>query len=115
MSRSRGSPVWSAQSSVLRITSIGAGRASRVAHLPCRGGKAPTFRALRGGKKAAIRRRIKEIEDRLTIRLPVYAVFTKADLLAGFSEFFDDLDRDLGRHPIDVRRNRLDEIGRAHV
>ena len=26
--------------------------------------------------------------------LPVYAVFTKADLVAGFTEFFDDLDRE---------------------
>src|SRR5260221_332041 len=26
--------------------------------------------------------------------MPVYAIFTKADLLAGFSEFFDDLDRE---------------------
>jgi type VI secretion system protein ImpL len=42
----------------------------------------------------AIRRRIKEIGDRLAIRLPIYAAFTKADLLAGFSEFFDDLDRE---------------------
>jgi type VI secretion system protein ImpL len=42
----------------------------------------------------AIRRRVKEIQDRLTIRLPIYAVFTKADLLAGFTEFFDDLDRE---------------------
>ncbi|MBV9584675.1 MAG: type VI secretion system membrane subunit TssM, partial [Alphaproteobacteria bacterium] len=42
----------------------------------------------------AIRRRIKEIENRLTIRLPIYAVFTKADLLVGFTEFFDDLDRE---------------------
>ena len=42
----------------------------------------------------AIRRRIKELEDRLSIRLPVYAVFTKADLLVGFTEFFDDLDRE---------------------
>jgi type VI secretion system protein ImpL len=42
----------------------------------------------------AIRRRIKEIQDRLTIRLPIYAIFTKADLLAGFTEFFDDLDRE---------------------
>lgn len=32
------------------------GRASRVGHLPCHGGKAPTFRALREGKKAAARR-----------------------------------------------------------
>src|SRR5579863_8105819 len=42
----------------------------------------------------AIRRRVKEIGDRLAVRLPVYAVFTKADLLVGFSEFFDDLDRE---------------------
>jgi type VI secretion system protein ImpL len=42
----------------------------------------------------AIRRRIKELQDRLGIRLPVYALLTKADLVAGFSEFFDDLGRD---------------------
>jgi type VI secretion system protein ImpL len=42
----------------------------------------------------AIRRRIKELEEHLAIRIPVYAVFTKADLLAGFTEFFDDLDRE---------------------
>jgi type VI secretion system protein ImpL len=42
----------------------------------------------------AIRRRIKELEDRLGIRLPVYALFTKADLIAGFTEFFDDLGRE---------------------
>ena len=29
---------------------------------------------------------------RLGLRLPVYALLTKADLLAGFTEFFDDLD-----------------------
>ncbi|MFO1159166.1 MAG: type VI secretion system membrane subunit TssM [Reyranellaceae bacterium] len=42
----------------------------------------------------AIRRRIKELEERLAIRIPVYALFTKADLIAGFTEYFDDLDRD---------------------
>ncbi len=42
----------------------------------------------------AIRRRIKEVENHLSIRLPVYALFTKADLIAGFTEFFDDLDRE---------------------
>jgi type VI secretion system protein ImpL len=42
----------------------------------------------------AVRRRIKEIEARLAARLPVYAIFTKADLVAGFTEFFDDLDRE---------------------
>jgi type VI secretion system protein ImpL len=43
---------------------------------------------------AAIRGRIKELQTRLGARIPVYAVFTKADLLAGFTEFFDDLDRE---------------------
>ncbi|MBP0491779.1 type VI secretion system membrane subunit TssM [Pararoseomonas indoligenes] len=42
----------------------------------------------------AIRRRIKELEEKLAVRLPVYALLTKADLLAGFTEFFDDLDRE---------------------
>jgi type VI secretion system protein ImpL len=41
-----------------------------------------------------VRRRLKELEERLAVRLPVYAVFTKADLVAGFTEFFDDLDRE---------------------
>jgi type VI secretion system protein ImpL len=41
----------------------------------------------------AIRSRIKEVSDRLKIRLPIYAVFSKADRIAGFTEFFDDLDQ----------------------
>ncbi len=40
----------------------------------------------------SIRKRVKEITERLGLRLPVYALLTKADLLAGFTEFFDDLD-----------------------
>src|ERR1700676_3074143 len=46
--------------------------------------------AERAAHAAAIRRRIKELEGRLGIRIPVYALFTKADLIAGFTEFFDD-------------------------
>jgi type VI secretion system protein ImpL len=42
----------------------------------------------------AIRRRVRELYDQLGVRLPVYALFTKADLIAGFTEFFDDLDRE---------------------
>ena len=42
----------------------------------------------------AIRRRVHEIYDQLGLRVPVYALFTKADLIAGFTEFFDDLDRE---------------------
>ncbi|GAB0115777.1 type VI secretion system membrane subunit TssM [Acidisoma sp. C75] len=41
----------------------------------------------------AIRSRIKEVSDRLRMRLPVYAIFSKADRIAGFTEFFDDLDQ----------------------
>lgn len=41
-----------------------------------------------------IRRRLKELNDRLGVRLPVYVMFTKSDLLAGFMEYFDDLDRE---------------------
>lgn len=42
----------------------------------------------------AVRRRVKELEGRLKIHLPVYLLLTKSDLIAGFTEFFDDLDRE---------------------
>ena len=42
----------------------------------------------------AVRRRVKEVYDQLGVRVPVYALFTKSDLIAGFTEFFDDLDRE---------------------
>lgn len=38
----------------------------------------------------AIRNRINELYQQLGIRLPVYLLFTKADLVAGFSDFFAD-------------------------
>lgn len=40
----------------------------------------------------AIRRRLDELAEHLKVSVPVYLVFTKCDLLAGFGEFFDDLD-----------------------
>ena len=40
----------------------------------------------------AVRRRAREISDRLRLRVPVYVVFSKADQLTGFNEYFDDLD-----------------------
>ena len=43
---------------------------------------------------AAIRERIDELQQRFGTRIPVYVLFTKADLIAGFTEFFDDLDRE---------------------
>ena len=42
----------------------------------------------------AIRSRVKELEAKLGARMPVYLLFTKADLIAGFTEFFGGLDRD---------------------
>ncbi len=38
-----------------------------------------------------IRARLSELEQRLDIQLPVYLLLTKADLIAGFNEFFADL------------------------
>ncbi|WP_333874583.1 type VI secretion system membrane subunit TssM [Methylobacter sp.] len=42
----------------------------------------------------SIRKRIQELHEHFNMRFPVYVLFTKCDLLAGFMEFFDDLDRE---------------------
>lgn len=42
----------------------------------------------------AIRTRLLELQDQLNIQFPVYLLLTKGDMVAGFSEFFDDLGRD---------------------
>ena len=41
-----------------------------------------------------LRERIEELHARLGIRLPIYVLVTKTDLLAGFIEFFADFDKD---------------------
>lgn len=41
----------------------------------------------------AVRHRIDELTDRLRLRVPVYLLLSKADRLAGFDAFFDDLDQ----------------------
>lgn len=41
---------------------------------------------------AIIRRRLREIREELQVELPVYLLITKADKLAGFAEYFGDLD-----------------------
>lgn len=41
----------------------------------------------------AVRGRVQELETHFGIRFPIYVMFTKCDLLSGFSEFFDDLGR----------------------
>ena len=43
----------------------------------------------------AIRRRLDELATQLRIGVPVYLVLTKCDLVAGFTEFFDDLSPEL--------------------
>ena len=50
--------------------------------------------AERKAHAVAIRSRIEELQARFGIRMPVYLLVTKVDLVAGFTEFFDDLDRD---------------------
>lgn len=40
----------------------------------------------------AVRRRLVELRRTLEVAAPVYVVLTKADLLAGFTEYYDDLD-----------------------
>lgn len=39
-----------------------------------------------------LRQRIQELSERLEVQAPVYLVFTKADLIAGFDDFFRDFD-----------------------
>lgn len=41
-----------------------------------------------------IRTRLDELMERLQIRFPVYLMFTKADLISGFSEFFEDFGKE---------------------
>ena len=42
----------------------------------------------------AIRSRIVELYDHLNINIPIYMMFTKSDLLAGFRDYFDDLNKE---------------------
>lgn len=65
----------------------------------------------------AIRGRMVELYDRLKVAFPVYVMFTKADLVAGFNEFFNDL-RDHERRMVwgatfqteDRTRNTVGEV-----
>lgn len=40
-----------------------------------------------------IKQRLRDLEDNLKVRLPVYLIFTKVDMLAGFGEFFDNFNK----------------------
>ncbi|QDY70916.1 type VI secretion system membrane subunit TssM [Qingshengfaniella alkalisoli] len=48
----------------------------------------------RKGHALAVRRRLQELREKLGVRFPVYVLFTKADLIAGFTEFFDTLGKE---------------------
>lgn len=43
---------------------------------------------------AALRARVQELYGDLNVRLPIYVLVTKADLIAGFNEFFNDLGKE---------------------
>jgi type VI secretion system protein ImpL len=40
-----------------------------------------------------LRQRVQELTEKLEVFAPLYLVFTKADLISGFAEFFEDFDR----------------------
>ena len=46
------------------------------------------------GHAAAVRRRLHELREKLGVHFPVYVLFTKADLIAGFTEFFDNIGKE---------------------
>jgi len=48
----------------------------------------------RAQQAKVIRSRLDELMQKLQIRFPVYLMFTKSDLVSGFTEFFEDLNRD---------------------
>ncbi|MDM0044946.1 type VI secretion system membrane subunit TssM [Variovorax dokdonensis] len=48
----------------------------------------------RANLAAALRARLLELDTHLATRLPVYVLVTKTDLLYGFSDYFDDLNKD---------------------
>ena len=50
--------------------------------------------ASREAHVAAARRRLNELNKELRTQLPIYLMVTKCDLVAGFTEYFDDLSQD---------------------
>lgn len=42
----------------------------------------------------AVRQRLRELYEEFRVRFPVYLLFTKSDLVAGFVDYFDDLGRE---------------------
>ena len=42
----------------------------------------------------AVKRRLAELREKLGVRFPIYVLFTKADMIAGFTEYFDNLGKE---------------------
>lgn len=67
----------------------------------------------------ALRRRIQEASSQFGMRLPVYLIVTKCDLLAGFSEFFDaspiDERSQSWGFALPVQRNEASEALTRHI
>ena len=61
----------------------------------------------------AIRTRLLELHERLKVDFPVYALFTKADLVAGFMEFFGGLGEN-GRKQVWGATFQTDDKTRKH-
>ncbi|MBI3155720.1 MAG: type VI secretion system membrane subunit TssM [Burkholderiales bacterium] len=55
--------------------------------------------AERAAHAAKVRERLQELHEQLAVRLPVYLLVTKCDLLAGFVESFEALDREARATP----------------
>ena len=65
---------------------------------------------------AMVRRRLAEVRQTLEVAVPVYLLLTKADLLAGFVEYYEDLDVE-GRRavlgatlPVENTKPRVDDL-----
>jgi type VI secretion system protein ImpL len=76
-------------------------------------GKGP---AERGDYAARVRARLQELHEHLGVRLPIYLLVTKADLLAGFADYHAQLDKDTRATPwgytLDAARGHdLSQIG----
>jgi type VI secretion system protein ImpL len=61
-----------------------------------------------------VRTRLIELQEAFGIRLPVYLVFTKLDLLSGFTDHFEDLDRE-ARDQVFGFTFPLDETGKGEA
>ena len=66
----------------------------------------------------AIRKRLSELNHRLLVDFPVYVIFTKADLIAGFMEFFGQIDEEKRKavwgatfQTSNKKENRVGDVG----